>query len=112
MIAEMPQAELERIRAWTGRQLASDRALPWQTFLLTRLSETIDALLAGMAQVQSNDGEPAPLRRTLRLVVSNPAPPAPVEIGSIYKPSSTASHSGEALRSGRLTKALGAQPHA
>lgn len=103
MTAEIPQAELDRVRDWAERQLAGGRELPWRAFLLARLGETIDAFLAGMAtgQPQVADG-PAPVRSVPRLVVSNSAPKKPAQTAQ-RRPK-------EALRSGRLTKALAAEP--
>jgi hypothetical protein len=58
------------MRDWAKAQLADRDVQPWSTFLLTRLGETIDALLAGMAAtraIDSRDAEAPPLR----LVASN-----------------------------------------
>jgi hypothetical protein len=79
MPTETERAELARVRDWANRQLADGGEQPWSTFLLTRLAETIDALLAGMAasearrSPQAAHSEAAP-----RLVVSN----APQHSGS------------------------------
>jgi hypothetical protein len=79
MPTEITQAELARVRDWANRQLANRGEQPWSTFLLTRLGETIDALLVGMAASQA---EPSPQvarpEGTPRLVVSN----APQDCGS------------------------------
>jgi hypothetical protein len=79
MPTEITQAELARIRDWANRQLANGGEQPWSVFLLTRLGETIDALLAGMATSQAE--RPPQVARpegTPRLVVSN----APEDRGS------------------------------
>jgi hypothetical protein len=102
MTAELPQAELDRIRNWTGQQLAGGRELPWRAFLLTRLGETIDALLDGMANAQPHAADVLTMRSTPRLVVSNPVPSE--------RPPTAKPRPGYALRSGRLTKTLATGP--
>jgi hypothetical protein len=79
MPTEITQAELARIRDWANRQQANGGEQPWSVFLLTRLGETIDALLVGMAATQA-DRSPQATRyeATPRLVVSN----APQDCGS------------------------------
>jgi hypothetical protein len=72
MPTEITHAELLRVRDWANGKLTSGGEQPWSTFLLTRLGETIDALLVGMAASEaerSKQASPSP-----RLVVSN-APP-------------------------------------
>jgi len=72
MPTEITHAELLRVRDWANGKLTSGGEQPWSTFLLTRLGETIDALLVGMAAAEaerSKQASPSP-----RLVVSN-APP-------------------------------------
>ena len=69
---ETMDAELVKVRAWANDQLAHGKDQPWSSFLLTRLSETIDALLAGMAATRTLDaqnGHGSVLG--LRLVASN-----------------------------------------
>jgi hypothetical protein len=79
MPTKITQAELASIRDWAKCQLAHGGEQPWSAFLLTRLGETIDALLVGMAASQAERSphiarpEAAP-----RLVVSN----APEACGS------------------------------
>ena len=102
MTAEIPQAELDRVRDWTERQLSGGRELSWRAFLLTRLGDAIDALHAGMANAQPHVTDAAPVRSAPRLVVSNPAPGE--------RPQIAERRPGKALRSGRLTKALAAEP--
>jgi hypothetical protein len=68
----MTEGELAKVRDWAKKQLTDGSAQPWSTFLLTRLSDTIDALLVGMAATQGIDsrlhsGDEPPLR----LVASN-----------------------------------------
>ena len=79
MPTEITQAELAKIRDWANCQLTNGGEQPWSTFLLTRLGETIEALLAGMAASQAE--RPPQVARpegTPRLVVSN----APEDCGS------------------------------
>jgi hypothetical protein len=72
MPTEITQAELARIRDWANRQLANGGEQPWSAFLLTRLGETIDALLVGMAATQADRSpQAARYEATPRLVVSN-----------------------------------------
>jgi hypothetical protein len=61
------QAELARVRDWANSQLTRGGEQPWSTFLLTRLAETIDALLVGMAATGAGRSQ----RAAPRLVVSN-----------------------------------------
>jgi hypothetical protein len=73
----MTEGELAKVRDWAKTQLTDGSAQPWSTFLLSRLSETIDALLVGMAATQGIDsrrhaGEEPPLR-----LVSSNEPPGP-----------------------------------
>ncbi len=71
MANPVTEADLARVRDWASAQLADRDVQPWSTFLLTRLGETIGALLAGMAAtrgVDSREAQEAPLR----LVASNP----------------------------------------
>jgi hypothetical protein len=76
MPSETPQAELEKVRNWAARQLASGEEQPWSTFLLRRLGETIDALRAGMATSGAETPPRAAASKTsLRLVVSNARAP-------------------------------------
>src|SRR5262245_11304746 len=72
MPTEITQAELAKIRDWANCQLTIGGEPPWSVFLLTRLSETIEALLAGMAATGSK-GPPRAARPEAapRLVVSN-----------------------------------------
>lgn len=72
MPSEVSHAELARVRDWAKHQLADGREQPWSGFLLRRLGETLDALLAGMAATQAQALPPlAPSQATPRLVVSN-----------------------------------------
>jgi hypothetical protein len=72
MPSEVSHAELARVRDWAKHQLADGREQPWSAFLLRRLGETIDALLAGMAATQAEAGpQAAPGQATPRLVVCN-----------------------------------------
>jgi hypothetical protein len=72
MPTEITQAELARIRDWANRQLANGGEQPWSAFLLTRLGETIDALLVGMAATQAERSpQTARSEAAPRLVVSN-----------------------------------------
>jgi hypothetical protein len=72
MPTEIEQAELARFRDWANRQLANGGEQPWSTFLLTRLAETIDALLAGMAAAEARRSpQAARCEAAPRLVVSN-----------------------------------------
>ena len=41
--------ELERVRQWAERKVAGGGEPPWASHLFARLSETIEALIAGMA---------------------------------------------------------------
>ena len=66
MPTEITQAELERVRDWANRQSANGGEQPWSAFLLRRLGETIEALLAGMAAEAAAKAAPSP-----RLVISN-----------------------------------------
>jgi hypothetical protein len=79
MPTEVTQAELARVRDWANRQLANGGEQPWSAFLLTRLGETIDALLVGMAASQAERSpQVARPEAAPRLVVSN----APEDCGS------------------------------
>ncbi len=74
------EGELAKVRDWAKHQLADGSAQPWSAFLLTRLSEAIEALLAGMAATQGVDsrrhaGEEPPLR----LVAANESRGHPTE---------------------------------
>lgn len=72
MASEMSQAELTRVRDWASRQLADGHEAPWSSFLLKRLGETLDALLAGMAATQAEaTPEAARCQAIPRLVVCN-----------------------------------------
>ena len=72
MPSEVSHAELARVRDWAKHQLADGREQPWSGFLLRRLGETLDALLAGMAATQAQASQPAASSQpTPRLVVSN-----------------------------------------
>ena len=64
---EVGERELVRVRDWANSQLAKGEEQPWSAFLLTRLAETIDALLAGRAESRAAKSSDTPLR----LVVSN-----------------------------------------
>jgi hypothetical protein len=69
---ETMDAELVKIRAWANDQLAHGKDEPWSSFLLTRLSETIDALLAGRAATRTLDAQKGHGSELgLRLVASN-----------------------------------------
>ena|SRR5204863_7964209 len=94
MPSKVSQAELARVRDWAKHQLAAGREQPWSDFLLHRLAETIDALLAGLAATQQ--AEAAPLATacapTPRLVVSNAPrdfegdPSAPLRPSALVRP--------------------------
>ena len=72
MPTEITQAELARVRDWANRQSANGGEQPWSAFLLTRLAETIDALLVGMAASQAERSpQVARPEAAPRLVVSN-----------------------------------------
>jgi hypothetical protein len=45
----MTVKELERVRQWAETKVAGGAEPPWASHLYMRLSETIDALIAGMA---------------------------------------------------------------
>lgn len=64
------EGELARVREWAKDQLAYGGDQPWSSFLLTRLGETIDALLAGMAATRAVDAQRASVEPGLRLVAS------------------------------------------
>ena len=68
------EGELARIREWAKDQLAHGGDQPWSTFLLDRLSETIGALLAGMAATRAVDARQAGEMYGLRLVASKADP--------------------------------------
>lgn len=70
------EGELARIREWAKDQLAHGGDQPWSTFLLDRLSETIGALLAGMAATRAVDARQAGEMHGLRLVASKASPEA------------------------------------
>jgi hypothetical protein len=80
MSNQVSEVDLLRVRAWAKDQLSKEAEhQPWSTFLLTRLGETIDALLAAKAAVRANGSSQAAAAETpLRLVISN-APPASKE---------------------------------
>jgi hypothetical protein len=74
MQSDISQAELARVRDWASRQAADGRGPPWSNFLLKRLGETIDALIAGMDASRIEASPPAaaaPCQSVPRLVVSN-----------------------------------------
>lgn len=72
MSSEVSQAELARVRDWAKHQLADGREQPWSGFLLRRLGETLDALLAGMAATQAQASPQAGrCQAPPRLVVCN-----------------------------------------
>ena len=50
MSNEVSEGELIKVRDWANGQLTKGGEQPWSTFLLVRLAETIDALLAGRAK--------------------------------------------------------------
>ena len=69
---ETMDAELVKVRAWANDQLAQGKDEPWSSFLLARLSETIDALLAGKAAARILDAQKGHGSELgLRLVASN-----------------------------------------
>jgi hypothetical protein len=72
MASEISRAELARVRDWAKRELADGGGQPWSAFLLARLGETIDALLAGLAATQAEASAPAAAcHASPRLVVCN-----------------------------------------
>jgi hypothetical protein len=68
----MTEGELAKVRDWAKDQLADGSAQLWATFLLARLSETINSLLAGMAATQAIDCRRAADPSPLRLVTGGP----------------------------------------
>lgn len=72
MANPVTEADLARVRDWADGQLADRNVPPWSTFLLSRLSETLAALLAGMAATRGVDSRFAE-EPPLRLVASNAA---------------------------------------
>jgi hypothetical protein len=96
MASEISRIELARVRDWAKHQLATGRGQPWSAFLLTRLGETIDALLAGMAATGAEASPSgAPRQGGPRLVVCN----APCDSGM-----RTASRPGAPERPRAVTK--------
>ena len=75
MSSDVTETELTAVRDWARAQLAKGDEPPWSAFLLARLAETIDALLAGRA---ADASEQTPKRASsgpdLRLVVSSQDP--------------------------------------
>ena len=71
MPSEISQADLARVRDWAEHQLADGREQPWSAFLLRRLGETLDALLAGMEATSKSQPSSAACQAAPRLVVSN-----------------------------------------
>ena len=70
MANDMTESELMRVRDWANLQLATGEEPPWSSFLLNRLVETIEALLAGKAADATSDTSAS--GAVLRLVISNP----------------------------------------
>jgi hypothetical protein len=69
MTHRVPEVDLMRIREWANARLTKGRDQPWSLFLLDRLVETIDALLAG--EVATRDDKSKSTTPTLRLVNSS-----------------------------------------
>ena len=77
MSKEISESELINVRDWANGQLAKGGEQPWSTFLLVRLAETIDALLAGRAASRAHgSSEAAASEPSLRLVVPNVSAPS------------------------------------
>jgi hypothetical protein len=77
------EGELARVREWARHQLAHGEEQPWSSFLLTRLNETIDALLAGMAATRAIDAEHKGARAGLRLMAAREDPYLDCEAASL-----------------------------
>ena len=76
MTIEVSEADLVKVRDWANDQLAKAGEQPWSTFLLVRLTETIDALLAGRAVVRAEgSAQLTASGSSVRLVVSNAPQP-------------------------------------
>jgi hypothetical protein len=76
MSNEVSEAELIKVRDWANGQLSTEGEQPWSTFLLVRLTETIDALLAGRAATRAHgSSQAAASEHSVRLVVSNARQP-------------------------------------
>lgn len=50
--AQMGHADLERVREWAAQKLSMGKEPPWSWYQLMKLSEAIDAILAGMASTR------------------------------------------------------------
>jgi hypothetical protein len=59
--------ELERVRQWAERKLAGGAEPPWASHLYMKLSETIEALIAGTA---ATGQQPEPKPDHLKVVVA------------------------------------------
>lgn len=69
----MTREELEKVRSWAASKLSTGEELPWAWDQYMKLRETLDAILAGMAQTTplgSPQSEQLP-ERSLRLAACN-----------------------------------------